>query len=171
MVGNVRAPVMGRSRMRISQISEGSPDRVGLSAKAMRCCEAARVVPPPARLTNGYRDYDEADEASLRIVAAARALDLSLADIRDLTQLAASGDRPCSRLAESAHQHRATVRDPISQLRHLEARLEARLDEVIDRATAAAAGPAPRAAMCPVLVGSAARTSPQRRSADRCAEM
>lgn len=131
--------------MQIGEVSE----RVGLSPKAIRYYEAAGVVSAPERLPNGYRRYDETGEASLRVVAAARALGFSLDDISDLTELAASGRRPCARLADLARQHRTTIRDRITQLQQL----EARLDEIIDQATIAAASPSSGAATCPVLEG------------------
>lgn len=110
------------------QISE-AVEVVGLSAKTIRYYEAEGVIPEARRLPNGYRVYDDRDLRRLRTVAAARALDLSLDDIRELIELASSGHRPCPRLRTVAEQRRDLVRQAINDL----VALEERLTETIER--------------------------------------
>src|SRR5690349_9065640 len=93
----------------VMQISEVA-GMVGLSSKTIRYYEAEGVIPEAARLANGYRIYDDADAQRLRTVAAARSLDLPLEEIRDLIELAAGGEQPCSRLRTLAENRRDLVR-------------------------------------------------------------
>ena len=58
--------------MKISELAE----RVGLPAKTIRYYESRGVIPPPERLSNGYRTYSAEDERRLRTVAAARDIGL-----------------------------------------------------------------------------------------------
>lgn len=53
-----------------------------LSTKTIRYYEEIGLLPPPKRLDNDYRDYDETDVARARFVAGARRLDFSIDDIR-----------------------------------------------------------------------------------------
>jgi len=66
--------------MRIGEISE----RVGTDAPTIRFYEAEGVLPKPARTEAGYRSYTESDVERLRFIKKARALGLSLAEIREM---------------------------------------------------------------------------------------
>lgn len=105
--------------MLIGEVSE----LVGLSPKTIRYYEAEGVIPAVARQANGYRTYDEVEVRRLRMVAAARALDLPLEDISDLSDLISAGRPPCARLRSVAEQRRSTVRRMIHELNALEERL------------------------------------------------
>lgn len=131
----------------VIQISEVA-GMVGLSSKTIRYYEAEGVIPEAARLANGYRIYDDADVQRLRTVAAARSLDLPLEEIRDLIELAAGGEQPCSRLRTLAENRRDLVRRAIDDL----VALEAKLADVIDRSCQVdQQKPIGPTSLCPVL--------------------
>jgi arsenate reductase len=58
--------------MRIAELAH----RVGIAPSAVRWYERVGVLPEPARRENGYRAYDDADVARLRLVVALRRLGL-----------------------------------------------------------------------------------------------
>ncbi len=69
--------------MRVSELAA----RAGIAPSAVRWYEAAGVLPPAARRENGYRQYDEADLARLRIVVNLRRLGLAPEDAGRLARL------------------------------------------------------------------------------------
>ena len=69
--------------MRIADLAR----RAGVAASAVRWYEQAGVLPAPPRLDNGYRDYDEADLAGVRLVVALRRLGLGPEDAGRLARL------------------------------------------------------------------------------------
>jgi arsenate reductase len=69
--------------MRISEVAR----RAGVAPSAVRFYEEAGVLPPVARRDNGYRDYDVADLARLRLVVALRGLGLGPLDAGRLARL------------------------------------------------------------------------------------
>ncbi len=81
----------GETQMQIKELSE----RTGLSDKTIRFYEEVGVLPPPKRLPNGYRDYDEADVERVKFVAGLRRLDFSLDDIDETLAMRDRGEAPC----------------------------------------------------------------------------
>lgn len=73
--------------------------RLGVSAKAIRHYESLGLLGEPRRSEAGYRLYGESDEARLRFVLAAKALGLTLAEIRDIVGVWDGGDRPCGHVS------------------------------------------------------------------------
>jgi DNA-binding transcriptional MerR regulator len=69
--------------------------RVGLTGKAIRLYEARGLVPTPERTDSGYRSYTEHHVAILRFIRQARALGLSLEEIREILDLQRTGAQPC----------------------------------------------------------------------------
>jgi len=61
--------------------------RTNLSGKTIRYYESIGLLPPPRRLPNGYRDYDETAVDRVRFVAGARTLGFSLDDIGEILTL------------------------------------------------------------------------------------
>ena len=62
--------------MKIAELAR----RTGIATSAVRFYEEVGVLPAAARLANGYREYDEADLARLRLVVALRRLGLAPVD-------------------------------------------------------------------------------------------
>ena len=69
--------------MRVSEVAR----RAGIAPSAVRFYEEAGVLPPGARRENGYRDYDDADLARLRLVVALRRLGLGPLDAGRVARL------------------------------------------------------------------------------------
>lgn len=69
--------------MRIAELAR----RAGIAPSAVRWYEQAGVLPSPARLDNGYREYGEADLARLRLVVSLRRLGLGPEDAGRLARL------------------------------------------------------------------------------------
>ncbi len=63
--------------MQIKELSQ----RTNLPTKTIRYYEEIGLLPSPARLPNGYRDYEETAVSRIKLVASARSLGLSLDDI------------------------------------------------------------------------------------------
>lgn len=66
--------------MKINEIAQ----RVGITRKNIRFYEQEGLLTPRRNRENGYRDYDEADEAVLRRIKLMRKLGLPLEDIRQM---------------------------------------------------------------------------------------
>jgi len=61
--------------------------RTGLKPTAIRFYEANGVLPPPTRLSSGYRDYTAEDEERIQFLMRLRRVGLSVADLRSLVTL------------------------------------------------------------------------------------
>ena len=78
-----------RSALTIGQLAKAT----GINAKTIRYYEEAGVVPPAARSRSGYRMYSETDVRRFDLIRRARALDMTLPEVRQLAELA--GTRGC----------------------------------------------------------------------------
>ncbi len=59
---------------------------VGIPAKTIRYYEEINLLQPPKRMENKYREYTEEDMVRLRLIKQARALGLSLSEVKQLVQ-------------------------------------------------------------------------------------
>lgn len=87
--------------MRIGELGR----RAGVTTKALRFYEQAGVLPPPARASSGYRDYDDAALARVRFVKAAQAAGLTLAEIREVVAVREAQGPPCEHVAAVLDRH------------------------------------------------------------------
>ena len=83
--------------------------RTGLTRKALRLYEELGLVEPAARTEAGYRLYGDADRQRLAFIRKARAIGLTLDEIRQLLALRREGEQPCGHLAELVDQKLAAV--------------------------------------------------------------
>ena len=77
--------------MRIGELAQ----RVGVNPKTVRYYEGIGLLPDPARLPSGYREYTHDDVDRLTFVKGARRLGLSLTEIAEVLALRERGERPC----------------------------------------------------------------------------
>ena len=98
----------------------------GVAAKTIRFYEAAGVLAAPCRTGAGYRQYSEDGVQQLLFIRRARALGLSLRDLKTLMAALDGGVpgpvRP--RVRELVRAHRSAVQVQIRELRQLERQLE-----------------------------------------------
>ena len=90
--------------------------QTGVTAKAIRYYESIGLLPPPQRAENNYRLYSQAAVERLRFIAAARALDFSLADIAEFLEARDKNQLPCHRVLDSLDQHLAEIDRRIADL-------------------------------------------------------
>ena len=77
--------------MRIGELAQ----RVGVNPRTVRYYEGIGLLPDPARLPSGYREYTDVDVDRLTFIKAARRLGLSLTEIAEVLALRERGERPC----------------------------------------------------------------------------
>jgi DNA-binding transcriptional MerR regulator len=136
--------------MRISEVAA----QTGFSTGALRYYESIGLLPPPARSDTGYRLYDERAVELLRFVGRAKALGLTLDEMRELAALWAADEcRPVqARLTELLRGKQAAARARICELQAFDAELGAVAgalaatahDGRCDERCACAAEPAPQ---------------------------
>ncbi len=107
--------------MRISELSE----HTGVPAKTIRYYEEMGLLPTPTRKPNGYREYREVDVDRLRLVAGARRLDFSLAEISEIIDLRDRRIAPCGVLLDLLNQKAEEISLRISELQRVQKDLEA----------------------------------------------
>jgi Cd(II)/Pb(II)-responsive transcriptional regulator len=98
-------------------------DATGVDVETIRYYERQGLLPAPARQANGYRDYGQPQLERLAFIRHCRALDMPLADVR---QLLAALDAPgpeCGDVNALIDQHLTRVRARLTSLRALEKQL------------------------------------------------
>lgn len=100
-------------------------EAAGVSAKAVRLWESKGLLPPAERTEAGYRLFTDDDVAVLRFIRQAKALDLSLAEIKDILGLQRDGAAPCARVTELLDAHIAGIDRTLADLRQLRQSLTA----------------------------------------------
>ncbi len=105
--------------MRIKQFAQVT----NLPAKTIRYYEDIGLLPPPKRLDNDYRDYDETDVDRARFVAGARSLDFSLDDIQEILALREQREAPCRVVLDLLQERASEISRRIAELQRMEAEL------------------------------------------------
>jgi MerR family transcriptional regulator, copper efflux regulator len=113
--------------MRIGELA----DQAGISTKALRYYEEIGILPPPARTPSGYRSYDQTALGRLEFVRAARALGLTLSEIRQIIAFRDHGQAPCSHVTQLLQRHATDLELRIRELQ----RLRGELRQLADRAS------------------------------------
>ncbi len=97
--------------------------QTNLSPKTIRYYEEIGLLPPPKRLDNGYRDYDETDVARARFVAGARYLDFSLDDIQEILDLRDQRIAACRVVLDLLEEKADEISQRIAELQRMETEL------------------------------------------------
>lgn len=82
------------------------------------------MPPAPSRRPNGDREYGEADIDRLKLVAGARRLDFSLAEIGEILDLRGHGIAPCGVLLELLDRKADEISVRFDELKSLQKDLE-----------------------------------------------
>ena len=106
--------------MKISDLAE----QTGVPAKTIRYYEDVGLLPAAARQSNGYREYREEDIERLKLVAGARRLDFSLAEISEIIDLRDRQIAPCGVLLELLDQKAEEIGERISELQRVQKDME-----------------------------------------------
>lgn len=106
--------------MQIKELSQ----RTNLSAKTIRYYEEIGLLPPPKRLPNGYRDYEETAVSRIKLVAGARTLGFSLDNIREILALRDRREAPCRVVLNLLQAKAAEIQQRIRELERLQTELE-----------------------------------------------
>jgi DNA-binding transcriptional MerR regulator len=105
--------------MRIGELSR----RSGVPRTALRYYEQVGLLSPPERTESGYRSYSEDAIDRLAFIASARAVGLTLAEVREVIGVREAGEAPCRVVTELIDRRHAEVRARIAELRGLEREL------------------------------------------------
>jgi DNA-binding transcriptional MerR regulator len=107
----------------------------GLSIDTLRYYERIGLVEPPARDSGGRRNYSDDDLAWLRFLTRLRTTGMPIRMMREYAQLRHRGDGSAGRRRQILMDHRAEVRDRITELQSCLAMLEYKIDnyEQIER--------------------------------------
>jgi DNA-binding transcriptional MerR regulator len=81
----------------------------GLNPKTIRYYEEIGLLPPAQRTAAGYRLYTDRDRDRLRFIAKAKAVGLTLEEIREVLVLRGDGRQPCEHVLSLLDQKLATV--------------------------------------------------------------
>ena len=99
---------------------------VGIPTKTIRYYEEIKLIQPPKRMDNKYREYSKEDIVRLRLIKQARALGLPLNEVKQLVQECIDGS--CEHLKASflTHlpQYIQSVSERIGELQLLQEQLE-----------------------------------------------
>lgn len=109
-------------------------ETLDVSAKTLRHYEKIGLVPRSRRLANGYRLYDEAAIARLRLVVSLRRLDLSLEAVRELLEGDGDGRNLRQRLMGRIDQQIQECDLGIAVLQGRREDLQARYDALVSAA-------------------------------------
>ena len=106
--------------MQIQELSQKS----AVPSKTIRYYESIYLLPRPARKANGYRDYTQADVERLKLVAGARRLDFSLAEIGEILDLRDRREAPCQVMLDLLEQKSKDIKQRVEELQRLDADLK-----------------------------------------------
>ena len=121
----------GEDAMRERQMTIGkAAEEAGVSAQAIRYYEREGLLPAPYRTHTGYRLYGAETVGRLNFVRQARALGLSLDEIKEIFRLSESGSAPCCRVRELLSKKLDDLDHRISELTRFRSELQAFLRKI-----------------------------------------
>ncbi|MGE0029049.1 MAG: heavy metal-responsive transcriptional regulator, partial [Thermoleophilia bacterium] len=106
--------------MRIGELAR----RADLTPRAIRHYERIGVLPRPARTPGGYRDYGEDVLSRLAFVRSARAVGLTLGEIREVIAFRDRGESPCAHVLALLERRRSELSRRILEMQALRAELD-----------------------------------------------
>ncbi|MDN5931113.1 MAG: MerR family DNA-binding protein [Pseudonocardia sp.] len=97
----------------------------GLSPKAVRLYEHRGLLPTAERTESGYRLFTADDLDVLHFIRQAKALGLTLDEIKDVLDLQRGGEQTCARVTSLLDEHLAGIDRKLADLRRLRRALSA----------------------------------------------
>lgn len=113
----------------IGQLAES----VDVNPKTIRYWEKVGVLPEPERTDSGYRLYSRKDLQRLQFVKKAKALGLSLDQIKEIIQIRDGGGLPCKHVRHLLGQKLKELDKRIQQMRKFRKELKDYLSEIDQR--------------------------------------
>ncbi|HCH59355.1 MAG TPA: hypothetical protein DEV73_01920 [Candidatus Zambryskibacteria bacterium] len=100
--------------------------QVGLTTKAIRYYESLKIMNPAKRKDNKYREYTLDDMSRLRLIKQARALGLSLSEIKPLVKYCIDGkcDDLKTALVSKMPEYIVSIQQKITELQLLKVQFE-----------------------------------------------
>ncbi|MFZ6771483.1 Cd(II)/Pb(II)-responsive transcriptional regulator [Undibacterium sp. SXout7W] len=105
--------------MRISELARAT----GVDVETIRYYEKQALLPAPARQENGYRSYTADHLERLSFIRHCRALDISLADVRRLSDFINQPADDCGDINQLIDQQITRVRARLNSMQALEKQL------------------------------------------------
>ncbi len=105
--------------MRIGELCQAT----GVSIETIRFYEKERLIPAPARTINGYRNYGSAHLERLSFIRHCRALDMPLAEIKQMLGFVAHPEADCGDINRLIDEQLARVRVRLKSMSALEKQL------------------------------------------------
>ena len=105
--------------MRIGELAKTAQVR----EKTIRYYESRELIAPASREANGYRVYERRDLDTLIFIRRCRELGLSLVDIKQLVDVQANAEAPCSKVDNIIDEQLDKVRHKLVELKALEGTL------------------------------------------------
>jgi DNA-binding transcriptional MerR regulator len=102
---------------------------VGISADTLRHYERKRVLGPPRRAANGYREYSSQALERVKLVRRALAVGFTLDELAEILQTRDRGGAPCKSVREAAAAKLANVEEQLTSLVQLRKELRGILEE------------------------------------------
>ena len=107
--------------MKISELAASADCDV----QTIRYYEREGLLSAPARMDNGYRDYGAEHLSRLQFIRHCRALDIPLAEVRQLLDYAQAPRESCSATNDLLDAHIERVNERLRSLQHLRRELVA----------------------------------------------
>jgi DNA-binding transcriptional MerR regulator len=98
--------------------------RFNVSADSIRHYTKLGLLSPERDTANGYRRYGIQQERRLRFLLSAKRLGFSLKDIREILDMADSGDSPCPLVRKMIDQRLDAIREKMRDAQKLMSRME-----------------------------------------------
>lgn len=98
--------------------------RFNVSADTIRHYTKLGLLSPSRDEVNGYRRYGRKDEERLRFLVSAKRLGFSLKDIREILEMAETGDSPCPLVRQLIDRRLAVIREEMMDAQMLLERME-----------------------------------------------
>jgi Cd(II)/Pb(II)-responsive transcriptional regulator len=108
--------------------------------ETVRYYEREGLLPPPARTASNYRAYEQQHLERLLFIRQARALDMSLDEVRVLLRFKDSPQEDCGNVNQVLDEHIGHVSRRIQELRALERQLKALRAQCAEAREAGACG-------------------------------
>lgn len=89
---------------------------LGVGVQTLHYYEREGLIPPPPRSAAGYRLFPADLMERLRFIRQAQALGLSLAEVKEMLNLAAIGESPCGKVQAALGERLADVDRRLEQL-------------------------------------------------------